>query len=70
MAEIISRDELKGKIDRGDDFKLVEALAEDHYKEWHLPGAINVPNDRVRELAPKMLPDKNADIVVYCGSFT
>ena len=70
MSAIMTRDELKAKIDRGDDFKLVEALAEEHYKEWHLPGAINIPAGRVRELAPKMLPDKNADIVVYCGSFT
>ena len=70
MSAIMTRDELKAKIDRGDDFKLVEALAEEAYKEWHLPGAINIPASRVRELAPKMLPDKNADIVVYCGSFT
>jgi rhodanese-related sulfurtransferase len=70
MSAILTRDELKAKIDRGDDFKLVEALAEDAYKDWHLPGAINIPTSRVRELAPKMLPDKNADIVVYCGSFT
>ena len=70
MSAIMTRDELKAKIDRGDDFKLVEALAEEAYKEWHLPGAINIPAARVRELAPKMLPDKNADIVVYCGSLT
>ena len=70
MSAIMTRDELKAKIDRGDDFKLVEALEKEAYKEWHLPGAINVPVGRVRELAPKMLPDKNADIVVYCGSFT
>ena len=70
MSAIIARDELKAKIDRGEDFKLVEALAEDQYEEGHLPGAINIPASRVRDLAPKMLPDKNADIVVYCGSFT
>jgi len=70
MTAIIARDEVKGKIDRGDDFKLVEALAADAYRDWHLPGAINIPASRVRELAPQMLPDKNADIVVYCGSFT
>ena len=70
MSTLVSRDELKAKIDRGDDFTLVEALAEPSYREWHLPGAINVPWDKVRDLAPKLLPDKNADIVVYCGSFT
>jgi rhodanese-related sulfurtransferase len=70
MAATISREELKEKIDRHDPFVLVESLSEDHYRDWHLPGAINVPDNKVRELAPKRLPDKNADVVVYCGRFT
>jgi len=36
----------------------------------HLPGAINLPPDQVAELAPQILPAKDADIVVYCASFT
>ncbi len=70
MASLISSDELKAKMDRGDQFTLVDALAEDSYRQSHLPGAINVPYDKVRELAPQRLPDKNADIVVYCAKFT
>jgi rhodanese-related sulfurtransferase len=66
----ISRDELKQKIDRKDDFKLVETLPKAAYDHEHLPGAINLPPDQVSALAPKILPDKNADIVVYCGSST
>ena len=70
MAETISREELKAKMDRGDQFDLVETLAKDAYDYAHLPGAINLPPDRVRELAPRLLPDKSADIVVYCASLT
>ena len=70
MAANISRDELKQKIDRGEHFVLVEALTRDKYELAHLPGAINIPIDRVRELAPHMLPDKNAEIIVYCASPT
>ena len=70
MSETITRDELKEKIDRGDDFKLVETLAPHAYEHAHLPRAINLPPDRVQELAPKLLPDKNAEIVVYCQSPT
>ena len=66
----ISRDELKQKIDRKDDFILVEALAKVTYDHTHLPGAINIPPDQVAALAPTLLPDKSADIVVYCGSPT
>ena len=64
----ISRDELRSKLDRGDEFLLVETLPEEQYRHTHLPGAINLPPDAVRESAPELLPDKHADIVVYCGS--
>ena len=70
MVATISRDELKGKIDRGDEFVLVETLPAVAYHHEHLPGAINLPPDRVRELAPNLLPDKSAEIIVYCSSPT
>jgi rhodanese-related sulfurtransferase len=70
MVETISREDLKSKIDRGDDFVLVETLSEEQYRHTHLPGALNLPPDRVRDMAAELLPDKEADIVVYCGSPT
>ena len=72
MANVgtITRDELKQKIDRKDNFQMVEALPADKFRHTHLPGAINVPYDRVREVAPQLLPDKNAEIVTYCASAT
>ncbi len=68
MVETISREDLKAKLDRGDDFVLVETLPEEQYQHAHLPGAVNLPPERLRELAPEVLPDKGADVVVYCGS--
>ena len=65
-VETISREELKEKMDRGDDFVLVDTMAEMYYRHSHLPGAINVPVDELRELAPELLPDKQAEIIVYC----
>ena len=70
MVKTISRDELKEKIDRGDSFVLVETLAPVAYQHAHLPGAINIPPDQLKELAAKLLPHKGADIVVYCASPT
>lgn len=70
MLETISRRELSEKINRGDKFVLLETLAAVAYKERHLPGAINMPSDQVKQLAPKLLPDKDAEIVVYCASPT
>jgi rhodanese-related sulfurtransferase len=69
MPGTISRDELKSKIDNeGDRFLLVETLAPDRYEYAHLPGAINLPPDRIHDLAPAILPNKQAEIVVYCAS--
>jgi rhodanese-related sulfurtransferase len=70
MVETVSRDELKAKMDRGETFTLVETLPEVAYQHAHLPGAINLPPDRVQELAPQRLPDKAAQIIVYCSSPT
>ena len=57
-------------MDRADDFVLVETLPASYYRHTHLPGAINLPPDQVEELAPTVLPDRNADIVVYCAKPT
>lgn len=70
MIATISRDELKGKVDRSEKFLLVETLSKIAYAHAHLPGAINLPPDQVTELAPQLLPAKDADIVVYCASPT
>ena len=66
----ISRDDLKKKIDRKEYFFLVETLAPELYNHAHLPGAINLPPDKVQQLAPTLLPDKNAEIIVYCAKLT
>ena len=70
MLKTISRDELKQKIDRKDDFFLVETLPAATYHHAHLPGAINLPPDQVTQLAPTLLSNKAADIVVYCANPT
>ena len=70
MTKTISRNELSEKIDRGDRFLLLETLPATAYQHVHLPGAINMPPDQVKQLAATLLPDKHADIVVYCANPT
>ncbi len=70
MPKTISRDELRMKIDRHDEFLLVETLPEAAYHHAHLPGAINLPPQKLAELAATLLPNKQAEIVVYCASPT
>lgn len=66
----ISREELKKKIDNKEYFFLVETLAPEYYAQGHLPGALNLPPDKVRQLASSVLPDKNAEVIVYCAKLT
>jgi rhodanese-related sulfurtransferase len=66
----ITRDELRVRLENREAFTLVETLARDSFEKGHIAGAINLPPDQVQELAPTLLPDKAADIVVYCGGPT
>lgn len=63
---LITRAELKDKIDRGDDFKLVMVLGEWAYQMAHIPGSISItdPADGVKQLAV------DDEIVVYCSNVT
>ena len=66
----ITREQLKQKMDRREVFFLVETQSPMMYEDAHLPGALNVPPNRVAELAPRLLPEKDAEIVVYCAGPT
>ena len=68
MATTITLDELTSKLDDGEPLVLVEALGPQYYEQAHLPGAINIPHTQVDELAASLLPDKEAEIVVYCSN--
>ena len=70
MVKRISRDELRQKIERKDEFLLVETLPAATYHHTHLPDAINLPPEKVTELATTLLRDKSAEIVVYCANPT
>ena len=59
----ISLEELKAKLDRGDDFKLVMTLAEWAYQMSHIPGSLNITN---METAQELLKPED-EIVVYCS---
>lgn len=59
----IERDELKAKLDNGDDFRLVMTLNEWAYKAERIPGSIRFESI---EHALEVL-DPDDDIVVYCS---
>lgn len=68
MEGTISTKDLKAKLDRKQNITVIETLAPERYREAHLPGALNIPPERIRELAPQMLPNKDGEIVTYCAN--
>jgi rhodanese-related sulfurtransferase len=69
MSDTITLDKLRAALDGPEPRPvLVEALPTPYYRHTHLPGALNLPPDRTAELAPALLPDRHAPIVVYCAN--
>ena len=62
--DLISRDELKEKLDRGDRFKLVMVLGEWAFRAKRIPGSFNL---HALDQITDVLPDKDEEIVVYCS---
>jgi rhodanese-related sulfurtransferase len=68
MSKCITREALKGMIDRNEDFILVDVLSPECYEEEHIPRSINIPLEDIENKAKELLKD-GKEIVVYCGSF-
>jgi rhodanese-related sulfurtransferase len=65
----VTIDELSGKLEAGDAFVLVDALAPMVYAHSHLPGAINLPPAGLDpEFVTRRIPDRSREIIVYCTS--
>jgi rhodanese-related sulfurtransferase len=65
MVETITAEKLKEKIENKEDFRLIEVLLPGLFDDWHIPGAINIPADDMKEIAPGRLK-RDEEIIVYC----
>lgn len=66
----ISVEELAARLHSSNPPAVAEILGPQYFASGHLPGAINLPLDGFGENAVRALPNKSADIVVYCASAT
>ena len=62
--ETIDSEELKAKLDRGDDFRLVMTLHDWAFRAMHIPGSIHYKS--VEDALAGL--DVNDEIVVYCSN--
>jgi rhodanese-related sulfurtransferase len=63
----LTRDQVKAHVDQNSAV-IIESLPEAHYAAGHLPGAIRLMADQVKDLAPQLLKDKDRQIITYCAS--
>jgi hypothetical protein len=62
----ISRDELQRRINAGESLNLFEVLPEPYFRKHHLPGARLMLPTEVAETVAREVPDKAAEIILYC----
>ncbi len=60
----INREELKAKLDRGEDVKLVMTMNDAAYDWLHIPGSLHFK--RVSDAVTRLNPDD--EVVVYCSN--
>lgn len=63
--ESITADELDEMKEDDENLKIVDVLGEEQFEKEHVPGAINIPYERIANEALDRF-DKDDRIVVYC----
>ena len=64
----ITAKEAKEIMDSQKGYVILDTRTQEEYDESHIPGAIVIPHDQIREKAESVLTDKNQLILVYCRS--
>ena len=64
----ITAEEAKELMDTQENYIILDVRRQDEYDEKHIPGAILIPNEVIRERAEAELKDKDQLILVYCRS--
>lgn len=64
----ITPEEAKARMDSGEEVLILDVRTKEEYDAGHIPSAILLPNEEIGIEAPELLPDKDAQILIYCRS--
>lgn len=64
----ITAQEAKEIMDTRQDYVILDTRTQEEYDERHIPGAILIPHDQIKDQAESLLTDKDQLILVYCRS--
>ena len=64
----ITAEQAKERMDSGDEIVILDVRTQDEFNAGHIAGAILIPNETILDEQPALLPDLDAEILVYCRS--
>ena len=59
--------DVKQKLERGEEFQLVDVREESEWAAGHLPKAMHLGKGVIERDVEEKIPDHDAEIVLYCG---
>jgi rhodanese-related sulfurtransferase len=63
---IIDAEQLKSRLLEKQKVVLIDVRPEDEYQQAHIPGAINIRSDRMKEEASRLPKNKTTALIFYC----
>ncbi|HEY2736172.1 MAG TPA: molybdopterin-synthase adenylyltransferase MoeB [Polyangiales bacterium] len=66
----VSLDEIKRRLEKKENYTLVDVREKDETRLGYIPGAVFLPRGFLEMQAEQKLPDKNANLIVYCAGGT
>src|SRR5438552_19112611 len=60
-------DDVKKRLDCGENFTLVDTREESEFAAGHVAGALHLSKGVIERDIEKKVPDKSAPLVLYCG---
>ncbi|MBQ2246737.1 MAG: rhodanese-like domain-containing protein [Selenomonadales bacterium] len=67
-AERITAQEAKARMEKNPQAIVLDVRTEAEYRSGHIKGAVLLPLDRLEAEALAVLPNKEAEILIYCRS--
>ena len=64
----ITAEQAKEIMDSQEGYIILDTRTQEEYDEGHIPGAIVISHDEIKQKAESVLTDKNQLILVYCRS--
>ena len=70
QIKLVTLDEMKRRLDKREEYTLVDVREKDETRQGFIPGAVFLPRGFLEMQAEQKLPDKNAKLIVYCAGGT